>query len=531
MKKQLLKTILITTLTLLSWSYILKVQAQALDVTFDTDGKVTTPICSKDDLFNSIVVQSDGKIVAVGRGLGVGGTQKFMVVARYNTDGSLDNTFGTSGIVSTYIGTVWAEATAVAIQADGKIVVGGFAYVNVSGISTYDFAALRYNTGGTLDSTFDFDGKATAKISTGEDDFARAIVIQPDGKIVLGGSAGNSTSKQFGLARFNTNGSLDNTFGNSGALVSYMGTGLSSEINSLALQTDGKLVAGGTYNDNFGFALTRFNANGTHDNNFGTTGNGSVITDVYGAGGDIGKGLAIQPDGKILFVGESNNGSKLSDFALLRYNTNGTLDNSFGTNGIDTTDFFGDSDKPTSLVVQLDGKIIVVGYTHNGGVSTSYQNFALARYLTSGVLDITFGSNGRLYSQFGGYTNIINSVALQTDGKIVVVGYTKYGSYADCILARYDPSIPSGALGGIDLITSQNLILIYPSPAQNQFTIESTNYKNTTAEIFNIEGSLLQSTFLQSAKTTLNIENLPAGIYFVKVKNAEGVTVKKIVKE
>ena len=403
--------------------------SQMLDITFDADGLVTTAINAGQDYINSIAIQSDGKIVAAGAAKV--GTATVFALARYNTDGSLDNTFGTGGIVTTAIGSFDA-ASAVAIQPDGKIVAVGTSFG-----ATLDFAVVRYNSNGTLDNTFDTDGIVLVPIGTGNDG-AGAIVIQTDGKIVLGGSATISNVKQFALARFNTNGSLDNTFDTDGVTITAFGT-TDSEIKSIAIQTDGKIVATGAGSD--GFALARYNADGSLDNTFDV--DGKITSDA-----GTGKSVVLQTDGKIVTAVDAN-----KVFGLVRYTTNGILDNTFGTSGKVITQFVGDA-LSSSLVLQPDGKIIVAGYSWT---PVSFLDFALARYLTNGNLDTSFGTGGKVYTEMGAGGNVITSVALQADGKIVVGGSINIGTTSDFALARYIGT------GGVDT-TPPTVIITSTSP-------------------------------------------------------------------
>jgi uncharacterized delta-60 repeat protein len=177
-----------------------------LDTTFDSDGKVTTAIGASDNEAYSVAIQSDGKIVAAGSSKN--GSNYDFALARYNTDGTLDTNFGTGGKVITAIGSSTDVAESVAIQSDGKIVAAGFS----NNGSNNDFALVRYNTNGTLDTTFDSDGKVTTAIGSAND-AAYSVAIQSDGKIVAAGFSNNGSNNDFALVRYNTNGSLDTSFG------------------------------------------------------------------------------------------------------------------------------------------------------------------------------------------------------------------------------------------------------------------------------------------------------------------------------
>ena len=437
--------------------------SQLLDITFDTDGLVTTAISTAADNLLSIALQSDGKIVAAGTAT-ITGVQRFALV-RYNNDGSLDNTFGTAGIVTTVIpGSTMDGALAVAIQSDGKIVAGGYT-LN----TTADFVVIRYNTNGTLDTGFDSDGIAIAPVGAGHD-FGSSILIQTDGKIVLAGYAQISAVKNFGLARFNANGSLDNTFDTDGVTITAFGTA-DSEIKSIAIQTDGKILATGTGSD--GFALARYNADGSLDNTFDVDGK---ITSNAGTG----KSVVLQTDGKIVAVVDAN-----KVFGLVRYTPNGILDNTFGTSGKVITQFVGDA-VSSSLVLQPDGKIIVAGYSFT---PTSLLDFALARYLTNGNLDTSFGTGGKLYTEMGAGGNGITSLALQADGKIIAGGIFNVGAASDFGLARYDTQAGPDITAPTITITSTTTDPTNVSPIPVTFTFSESVTGFDVSDILILNGT------------------------------------------
>jgi len=228
-----------------------------------------------------------------------------------HNSGSLDTSFSTDGKVTTAFGTSNDVATSVAIQSDGKIVAAGYSYNGAN----YDFALVRYNMDGSLDSTFGTGGKVTTAFGTG-DDGAKSVAIQSDGKIVAAGYSDNGANYDFALVRYNTDGSLDSTFGTGGKVTTAVGTG-TDNAKSVAIQSDGKIVAAGySYNGaNFDFALVRYNTDGSLDSTFGT---GGKVTTAFGTSNDEAYSVAIQSDGKIVAAGSSNNGANY-DFALVRY--------------------------------------------------------------------------------------------------------------------------------------------------------------------------------------------------------------------
>jgi uncharacterized delta-60 repeat protein len=415
---------LVTGLFLVSISYQLTWAAGksgALDPTFGDGGKVLTDFGEgRLDFAHDLAIQSDGKIVAVGNSDPSGEATSDFALARYNPDGTLDPTFNGTGRVFTDLGSregPWA----LAIQSDGKIVAAGY---SVS-LTSWDFALARYNSDGTLDPTFNGAGEVLTDFGLGgyPGDIAYALAIQSDGKIVAAGSAADASgSYYFALARYNPDGTLDPTFNGTGKVVTdFGGSGSQDVALSMAIQPDGKIVAAGT-------ALARYNPDGTLDPTFNAT--GKVPTDFTA------RALAIQSDGKIVTAGSSAaNGSY--DFALARYNPDGTLDPTFNGTGKVLTDFSGSGsgDGALSMAIQSDGKIVAGGSSDASGSI----DFALARYRSSGRLDRRFGANGKVLTDFTRSFDDAQALAIQSDGKIVAAGASRAIGTSDFALARYLP--------------------------------------------------------------------------------------------
>ena len=396
-----------------------------LDPGFGTMGKVTTntdgivPSSTDVDQARAVVIQPfDGKIVAAGITANPANTgdQDFAVV-RYNTDGSLDATFGSGGIVKTPFSTAIDHAYAVALQSKGYIVVAG--YTTDPSTRVTSFAIARYDTLGNLDPGFGSGGKTTItfNVKPAGGSSAHAVAIQTDGKIVLSGIAGN----YFALARLNGDGSLDTTFGAGGKVTNSFGISW-----AVLILGDSKILASGQTNGagkrGIDFTLSRYMADGSLDATFG---NGGVVTTDFFGYADRVRGIAIDANGNIVAAGDA--GKSLSfasrDFAVARYTANGQLDTTFGSGGKRTTDILGNWDQGYTVAIQPDGKIIEAGfgYSSDGTVGS----FALVRYNTNGNLDTFFGSAGTgiVTTVFaGGNNNFAYGMALQPDGKIVAGG-------------------------------------------------------------------------------------------------------------
>jgi uncharacterized delta-60 repeat protein len=390
----------------------------SLDSDFSGDGKVLTQVAGSEDIAYDCALQPDGKLVVAG--YSDSGSWDFSL-ARFNPDGSLDTTFSGDGLVITQVGNGDSRIKDVVIQTDGKILVAGEA----EGVITSDFALARYNADGSLDITFDGDGWLTTDIAFG-DDYASAMLLQPDGKIVVAGYSYNS-GYNFALARYNANGSLDTTFDGDGKLTTDF-SGSRDTASAVALQVDGKIIvagiATGTTTD---FALARYNPDGSLDTTF--DGDGKVTTDFSG-GYDNGSAVSVQADGKIIVAGYAT--GTTTDFALARYNPDGSLDTTFDGDGKLVTDFADDTDMAAALALQPNGKIVVVG----NATSTS-SDFALARYNPDGSLDTSFAGDGRLVTDNAGFNDYARAIVFQPDGQIVIAGFTGNGTDIDFGVVRY----------------------------------------------------------------------------------------------
>ncbi|MEU0663948.1 calcium-binding protein [Streptomyces lavendulocolor] len=410
-----------------------------LDATFGGDGTVTTDIGGT-DAANALAVQADGKIVTAGQA-----NRDDTAVARYNSDGTLDTTFGGDGTVTTDIGrTDWAYS--VAVQADGKIVTAGWA-------NDGDTAVARYNSDGTLDTTFGGDGTVTTDI--GGFDVAWGLAVQADGKIVTAGWSGSDMA----VARYNSDGTLDTTFGGDGTVTTDIGG--TDQARWVTLQTDGKIVTAGVANGG-DTAVARYNADGTLDTTFG--GDGTVTTDIGGT--DRATEVSLQADGKIVTAGVAN-----GDTAVAQFNPDGTLDTTFGGDGTVTTDI-GGTDVAWGVAVHADRKITTVGEA-NGDT-------AVAQFNPDGTLDNTFGGDGTVTTDIGGF-DAAYSVQLQTDGKIVTAGTAN----GDTAVARFltqpgtaDVSVSVTATGSVagGLSVEATVTNTGPDPATHVVTTTQLPY-------------------------------------------------------
>ncbi|MFF8861847.1 calcium-binding protein [Streptomyces sp. NPDC015139] len=389
-----------------------------LDPSFSGDGRVLTDLGGLDQA-NDVALQSDGRIVSVGSHDGD------FALTRHLPDGTPDTGFGADGTVTTPLGPEGLDdqARGVAVQPDGKIVVVGSAWRDYEDCCW--FVVARYNPDGSPDRSFDGDGFVFTDFGRPEE--AMDVAVRPDGRIVAAGYVGGRAA----VARYNPDGSLDRSFDGDGMVTTALSPSLEEggDLRALALQPDGKIVVGGEVGTTrFDFVVIRYNADGSLDTGFG--GDGIERTD-FGAYESV-EGLAVQPDGRIVAAGHSDD-----RLAMARYHTNGTLDTGFDGDGrVLTTGAFAED-----VVVQPgDGRIVTAGGRSGGG-------FAVLRYNPDGGLDGGFGSGGRATAGFGG-SDVAHGVALQSDGRIVAAG--QGGPNTDFALARFlggagTPPPPAGA--------------------------------------------------------------------------------------
>jgi uncharacterized delta-60 repeat protein len=377
-----------------------------LDQTFGSGGKVTTHIGPAGSDAQAVVVQPDGKIVVGGRADQTDGSTGSFGLARFNRDGTLDTTFGSGGKVRTSFGQD-GQIESLALQRDNKIVAAGFDFESPG----EDFALARYNSSGSLDNSFGDGGRVTTDFTTIDE--GHALVVQPDGKIVVAGE----TLGMFALARYLPDGSLDPSFASGGKVVSIQAERGAS---ALVLQRDGKLIAaGGVYLESRRqFGLLRFNTDGSLDRNFGSDG---IAHAVVGSGFyNYPNALALQGDGKIVAAGVGSDTSGNDNWGVARWDGDGTLDQTFGQSGVVVTKA---GNWAAAVAVQLNGKIVTAGDTYSPGGSGSGSMVTLIRYLTNGDLDLAFGKDGIVTTAYGDDAyNYGVALALQPDGKVLVAG-------------------------------------------------------------------------------------------------------------
>jgi uncharacterized delta-60 repeat protein len=390
--------------------------AVGLDPTFGNGGLDSVPLVANSSAdFPRMKIQPDGKIV----GVASGATSGTWAVTRALPNGTPDTSFGGTGtVVTKFPGATDGSATSIAFQPDGKIVVAGL----IVGTNPYDtWGVARYNSDGSLDTGFASGGlyQFTFTTTTGYGGWAYGVAVQADGSILVGGPRWG-TGEGFSVGRLTSSGQLDTSFGNNGIASINVNSGGNYSLQAMALQPDGKiLLVGGSSAPNL--IVARLNSSGAPDTTF--NGNGVTLIPVSSFGSSFttasGYGLALQGDGKILVTGKATTASYTSsDLITARLNADGSLDTTFNGNGLSAVSVFASSDTDQGYAVteQADGKILVGGQAMEVGVGFFW---AFVRYNANGTLDTSFGGTGKLTIKPPTPFEAVWDLALQADGKLV----------------------------------------------------------------------------------------------------------------
>lgn len=498
-----MKKLLLLASNLILMAFVAVAQDGTLDAQFATSGIATVQFSNATSDAHAIGLQPDGKILIAGVVL-YGGSR--VAIARYNTDGTLDNTFGNAG-KSTLTITGQSYITSIAIQADGKIVLAG----------SLDQSAMvvRITAAGALDPTFGGTGYAT--YTDGGFTKFEDLRILSNGKIMTCGFA----STKYGLVRWNADGTADATFGTGGYVLNDVG--LLATLRRMSVQSDGKILLTGTvYNStNYDLIVARFKTDGSFDTSFGT--GGKAISSISAGNNETGNDIAIQSDGKIVITGRVVIGAK-SSVLVARYNINGTLDTSFGTNGATITAVGTENAEGISVALMGSGKVIVAGFA-----GTSKQ-FLVMRYTAAGALDSGFGTAGVTKTLIGTKC-YADEVRIQSNGKVILGGTSEVSNVHSFALARYNNT---GTTGLGDKEEAIQALKVFPNPvinsrnAQVQFTLEKAT--DGQISIVDNQGKIQKApeafSFIQG-KNDLSIEwtaDLADGIYFIVIETENGLT-------
>jgi uncharacterized delta-60 repeat protein/uncharacterized repeat protein (TIGR01451 family) len=420
-----------------------------LDLTFGVAGRVDTLI--GDANASAVAIDASGRIVVAGTSWSTATGSLDFTLVRYQTDGTLDPSFGTGGIVTTDFAQNHDYGTSLAIDRNGRIVVAGYTQFETvidcstperpectQNTSAFYFALARYNADGNLDLSFgpNADGKVITDFS-GFSDTATAVGVASDGKIVVSGYSftPNPLLAFIAVARYNDNGTLDGTFGTGGKVTTASGPVLAGY--ALAIQGDRKIIVGGNFfnGTNYDIALARYNVDGTLDSTFGTAG----IATTDGGQWEIVTAMALDRSGKIVVAGATtpDHYETTADLLVARYNTDGTPDLTFSGDGRASTDI-GAGDVAYAVRVDALGRVVVAGQTAGAGG----RDFVVARYKRDGSLDTTFGSGGYITTDFSAQSEIATGLAIDALNRIVAAGSLNGN---DVVLARYLVTMPPPA--------------------------------------------------------------------------------------
>lgn len=502
-------------------------QPGMLDSDFSADGRIIDNFDTNVDKGTCIAVQPDGKILVGGHSY-IQGDYDFVLI-RYNTDGSLDNTFSNDGKASVNFGVTYDDyATAMVLEDDGKITLAGYTDLNTINSSV---CLARLLPDGTLDPSFGTNGRVFTDAGTNTD-AAEGIAVNAEGKYAV---CGKAQFNDYFIILYNNDGTTDATFGNNGILYVQPTSGNTYSIEDIAFQQDSKIVIAGTYGQNgsYNFFAARYTIDGTLDNTFSV--NGMVDTD-FNTTSDWASTLEIAANGKILLAGFNFAPGIENDIAVVRYNSDGTLDPSFNGSGKLSIDL-GHDENINAMVLQPDGKILLGGENY---ISSGLENnFLLMRLNTDGSLDNSFGTNGVTYTIFNNYTyQILTAMALQPDLKIVVTGIVGFDVSAnkDIGTARYLSGLN---LGVTEFSGYAAAPLIYPNPIQETETLNYTllNDETLIIELYSTAGAQV-TTFVNNEKRaagqhseTLQFPSgLAKGNYLLQLKTADGVQTIKLMR-
>ncbi len=452
-------------------------------------------IYSADFGTNGFDILYDAVLQEDGKILATGISNNDFAVLRLLPDGTPDPEFGDDGVAQHDFNGTSDRSHAIVIQPDGRIVVAGQIQIN----SQADFAVLRLLSDGKIDSTFGTNGWTVTDLGT-DYEFPNCAALQADGKIIAAGRKADVFQSDFTMVRYHTDGRVDSLFGNNG----IVGTNLreEDEVTSIAIQPDGQILLAGfaSISAKGDFAVARYNPDGTLDKFFGE--GGHIITDIEGVNAsDLINAMVLLPDGKILAAGFANyfNLDGTSDIGIVRYDENGILDPEFGVGGVSVTRL-GSSTNTYGMSVQPDGKIIVGGVSN---VIMEEKRWLLARFHSNGVLDEGFGTTGYTTTEMPGNNGSVTALLIQPDSRIILAGYTGANPDLDYTVARYIA----------DFILTQTVTAITcPGANDGSITIEASG--GVAPYGYSIDGVTFQSENI--------FTNLPPGTYTITIRDSNG---------
>ncbi|MDX6181130.1 T9SS type A sorting domain-containing protein [Flavobacterium sp. Fl-77] len=504
---------LIILFTNLLISNILYSQNGSLDTTFGILGKTSNNFGQNNQAYDS-KIQNDGKIIVVGNTYSIAPGSSFLVT-RYLTNGDLDVSFGDSGYVTTLVGD-HCSASSVSLQNDGKIVVAGTTFTQSGNITDSDIMIVRYNNDGKLDLTFGINGIKILKLNYSQT--INSILIQSNGNIIVGGGftlMTNPNQDTFGLARLTPNGTVDTTFGVNGYV--YTPNIYRGEILDMKFIDNEDIIAVGRRHIISNYLMVRYNSNGQVINSFGNNNNG-IVEVSYNNIAQLNK-CVISSNNEIYAAGSTYNNIKYKAF-ITKYNSNGIIDNTFGTNGIILRDFGN-----TSTGVSISSFADDICFDNNNNLIVGYgvgpindYDFGLESFNSAGVLNNSFGKNGFFTTTFGDGHEYFSTMLIQSDNKIVMAG-----NKGNQVLARINNQTN---LSNYSIDEVKN-ISFFPNPFNglDEIYININGSGKINIDLYDLNGKLISKLITDKILyDTLNVEklnlsriDLPKGMYLLKI--------------
>ncbi|HPH83408.1 MAG TPA: delta-60 repeat domain-containing protein [Flavobacteriales bacterium] len=479
-------------------------QNELVDLSFNQSGLVITPEgLGNEAQFYSCVIQNDGKIIAAGGTNITISSPSFqgneLLLIRYHSDGVVDSTFGIDGVVRVNLAEAATFARTIRLRPDGKIAVSGTyrLYENNPFYTNYAFMAV-YNDDGTPDLTYGINGMSVIIPFEGQAFIPEEMVIQPDGKSIQVGISYYLGQTDLVMARYNTDGTPDVTFGNNGLVIQDYNQQLQTG-RCLTLQEDGKILAAGTLiisSDESPATIFRFLPDGQLDPTFADAGifilnQAPLLAEFFG--------VEVQPDGKILAAGNNNTNSSNSVFMCIRLDANGNLDNTFSSDGIFRMDELGGlhNDLLWDMKLNSNGKILLAGQ----GTATPFNDFpskaTLVQLKEDGTLDPTFGTNGLHFTDLTSNDEVCSHVEFQDDGKILLAGIAAdTGGYKGSLVRL----LPSSTVN-MDKLDVQTSLALFPNPLDERAYVNISLKSKGLRSLFLVDfkGQLVETIFLDKA--------------------------------
>ncbi len=491
--------------------------AQQLEPSFGNNGIAITSFDFSSIYLYDMEVLPNGKFVSIGY-------KDQAINAFYLTqqlpNGDLDTSFNHSGIKQFGFGNSYEFAVDIDLDANGNFLIAG--------TSNGSYALARMLPSGIFDSTFANNGIARVSFGEGFGSNIRKIKQQADGKIIAIGEAYSGSNFDFAAARFNINGTLDSTFGTDGKAIFDFSSN-NDFGNDLVIEADGKITIAGRALNSDGtskFALLRLNSNGTLDNSFGN--NGKTISSINAQYEEVFNNILKLSDGSYIASGHFG-----GDFTVFKYTPNGVSDNSFGTSGHVTTDFGDYQDDALALAIDNQGKILLAGYASDTLIDDFFQA-AIVRYNSNGTLDNTFDEDGKFAILLGSYSSQFRSIHLVENGDILLGGTRSENQTGGGFISNFvHVKLNSNSTTNLEDQTNKfGSFLLYPNPAQQFIKVaQQNNIQNCTLKIQDISGKFIYQSTFHSPEIAIDLSDFEIGIYFISIGNQNHISTYKFIKQ